>query len=149
MQRWKPIAAATTAAGVLVLGGGVAYAAATGAHPGAPRASGQSAHAGPNGHRHRPLLRRVVHGTVTVRTRKGFRTIEVQRGTVTAASPTRLTVTSPDKVTRTYTMNGGTRVRLNRQTSDREHVAKGQRAFVVTSPQDGTSVAKRVVLRTR
>lgn len=147
MQRWKLITAATTAAGVLVLGGGVAYGAATGASAAAPQASGQHAQARPNGHGHRPLLRRAVHGTVTVRTRKGFRTITVQRGTVTSASATRLTVTSPDKVTRTYTMNGDTRVRLNRQKSDRDHVAKGQRAFVVTSPKDGTSVAKRVVLR--
>lgn len=153
MQRWKLIAAGGTAAGVVVLGGGVAYGAATGPSTPAAQVSQQAASAkatqNPNGHQRRPLLRRAVHGTVTVRTKKGFKTIKEQRGTVTAASATRLTVTSPDKVTQTYTMNGATRVRLNKQKSDRSHVAKGQHAFVVTSPKAGPSVAKRVVLRTK
>lgn len=151
MQRWKLIAAGGTAAGVVVLGGGVAYGAATGtstsATPAGPQAASATATQNANGHQRRPLVRRAVHGTVTVRTRKGFKTIKVQRGTVTSASATRLTVTSPDKVTQTYTMNGDTRVRLNKQKSDRYHVAKGQHAYVITSPRAGTSVAKRVVLR--
>lgn len=153
MQRWKLIAAGGTAAGVVVLGGGVAYGAATGASTSATQASPQAANAkatqNANGHKRRPLLRRTVHGTVTVRTRKGFKTVKVQRGTVTSASATRLTVTSPDKVTQTYTMNADTRVRLNKQQSDRSHVAKGQHAYVITSPQAGTSVAKRVIVRER
>lgn len=157
MQRWKLITAAGTAVGVVVLGGGVAYGAATGsgtsvastaAHASPQPSNGKSAQ-NPNGHPRRPLLRRAVHGTVTVRTPKGYRTIQEQRGTVTSASPTKLTVTSPDKVTRTYTMNADTRVRLNKQKSDRDHVAKGQHAYVITSPKAGTSVAKRVVLRTK
>jgi len=148
MRRWKLIAAGGAAAGAVVLGGGVAYGAATGTAAASPRpTAADQAHPDQAGPRARPLLRRVVHGTVTVRTRKGYKTVNVQRGTVTAASPTRITVTSPDRWTRSYTMNGGTRVRLDRQDSDRDHVAKGQHVRVVTSPKDGTSVAKRVALR--
>lgn len=150
MQKWKLVAAGSTAAGVVVLGGGVAYGAATGT--GSTAASPQTS-ASPqaqqkqNGKKVRPLVRRAVHGTVTVRTKKGFKQVQVQRGTVTAASPTKITVTSPDKWARTYTLNSATRVRLNKQKSDRNHVAKGQHVYVVTSPQSGTSVAKHVVLR--
>lgn len=143
MRRWKVITAGCAAAGVVVLGGGVAYGSATTTASAPAQAKDQ------NGHRLRPPLRRVVHGTVTVRTRKGFKPVSVQRGTVTSASATRLTVTSPDTYTRTYTMNADTRVRLNRQDSDRNHVAKGQHVRVVTSPRDGTSVARRVALRSK
>jgi hypothetical protein len=157
MHRWKIIAAGS-AAGVLMLGGGVAYASTTGtsttgtsttANAAAPNAT-QTAKPGakhPGARRARPLIRRAVHGTFTVRTRKGFKTVAVQRGSVTAVSGDTVTVTSRDKQAHSYTVNGDTRVRLDKKKSDRSHIAKGLRASVTTSPKDGTSVARVIILR--
>ncbi|HEY3684195.1 MAG TPA: hypothetical protein VGL93_14195 [Streptosporangiaceae bacterium] len=152
MHRWKIIAAGT-GAGVLLLGGGVAYASTAGpgtAANAAVPAAAQSAKPGakqPGARRARPLIRRAVHGTFTVRTKKGFRTVEVQRGSVTAVSGGTVTVTSRDKQAHRYTVNGDTRVRLDKKKSDRSHIAKGLRVYVITSPQRGTSVARVIVLR--
>ena len=154
MRMWQLVATGA-AAGVLVLGGGVAYASANTpgtaptATPTATPTSGQATAHARNGTRrgHRPLPRRMVHGTFTVRTPHGYKTVAVQRGLVTAVSGDTVTVTSPDKQARRYTMNADTRVRLDRARSDRDHVAKGLHARVITSPKSGTSVARLIVLR--
>jgi hypothetical protein len=148
MHRWKIIAAGS-GAGVLLLGGGVAYASTTGTST-ATNAAAPTAKPGvkhPGARQTRPLIRRAVHGTFTVRTKKGFRTVAVQRGSVTGVSGSTVTVTSRDKQARRYTVNGDTRVRLDKKKSDRSHIATGLRAYVITSPQDGTSVARVIVLR--
>ena len=154
MRMWK-LAVAGATAGVLVLGGGVAYASANtpgntpGGTPTATPATGQASAHARNGTRrgHRPLPRRMVHGTFTIRIPRGYKTVAVQRGMVTAVSGDTVTVTSPDKQVRRYTMNGDTRVRLDRRRSDRGHVAKGLHARVITSPKSGTSVARLIALR--
>lgn len=147
MHRWK-IAAVGGAAGVVLLGSGVAYAAAPGRTPSpTPTHAKPDAKPGAGKQRtHRPLMRRVVHGTFTVRTKKGFVPVAVQRGQVTGVSGDSVTVTSRDKKAYTYTVNGDTRVRLDRQASDRAHIKKGLRAYVITSPKSGTSVARVIRL---
>lgn len=150
MRMWRLVTAGATA-GVLVLGGGVAYAGvnttATTPSPGATATAGPGSGDHVKQRRHRPLLRRVVHGSFTVRTPHGYKTVDVQRGMVTGVSGNTVTVTSPDKQVHRYTMNGDTRVRLDRQRSDRGHVAKGLHARVITSPKAGTSVARLIALR--
>lgn len=147
-NKWK-IAAVGGAAGIVLLGGGVAYAAAPGQSPSPTPTRSADAKPGdahPGAHKRRPIPRRIVHGTFTVRAKKRFVTVAVQRGKVTAVSGSSVTVTSADKKAQTYTVNGDTRVRLDGKASDRTHIAKGLRAYVITSPKSGTSVARVIRL---
>lgn len=74
-----------------------------------------SAATGTKAGRGRPVLRRmlrgkVVHGEVVVSTKNGDKTIDVQRGAVTAVNTTSLTVKSADGFTLTWSL--GTSVRV-------------------------------------
>ncbi len=116
----------TAVASVLV--GGVAYAAASPtptptstpsassapaaiASPGA-RHAGHARHAG----KRAPLAVRAEHGQFTVATKKGARTVLVQRGTVAAVTPAAgstpgtVTVVSADRFSTTYTVPTSARV---------------------------------------
>jgi hypothetical protein len=46
----------------------------------------------------------VVHGTFTVHNGSGYKTVEVQNGTVQSVSASQITVASPDGYTHTYTV---------------------------------------------
>lgn len=59
----------------------------------------------------RGRLQRLEHGQLTLQAPKGERTVDLQRGTVDAVSPTSITVVSPDGFTQTYTVAAKTRVR--------------------------------------
>lgn len=69
-------------------------------------------------HRRAPLAARASHGQFTVITKKGDRTVLVQRGTVSAVTqpsattPGRVTVVSADRFSATYALPGSTRVRM-------------------------------------
>ena len=116
----------TAVASVLV--GGVAYAAAspTPTPTSTPSASSAPAaipspgarHAGHAGHagKRAPLAVRAEHGQFTVATKKGARTVLVQRGTVGAVTPAAgstpgtVTVVSADRFSTTYTVPTSARV---------------------------------------
>lgn len=90
-------------AGFALLDGGTASATGTPAapttHPGATKAKkvGQF------------LRRHTVESTITVKTKNGYETYNLIRGTVGAISPTSITVTSPDGTSLTATINSSTK----------------------------------------
>jgi hypothetical protein len=105
-------AAAVLGAGLL---SGVSWAAAAGGGStgSAPSSAGaaSSPSAGAAAHRGRPgLLRRLEHGELTIRTRRGDETLDVQQGTADPVSSTSVTVTSRDGFRATYALTSTTRV---------------------------------------
>jgi hypothetical protein len=62
------------------------------------------------GHNVRKYLRRhTVDATITVKTKNGYETLDLARGTVGSISPTSITVDSPDGTTLTATINAQTK----------------------------------------
>jgi preprotein translocase subunit YajC len=94
----------------------------------------------------RPVLRRVAHGQITVRTKAGYRTVLIQRGQITADSGTKVTVKSGDSYTYTYTTDSNTKVRISKQKSAADKLATGDRVVVV-SGTNGTAL--RISARTK
>jgi hypothetical protein len=105
---------------VAVLGaGGTAWAVeSTATHP-APASSVSSPAAGTVGpgrhHRHggkwAGLLGRADHGTLEVRTKSGWETLDFDRGQVTASSPSSITLLRPDGTRVTEAITSATRYR--------------------------------------
>lgn len=117
------------------------------AAPGAP--SAQPSAGDRDGRRGRPLrrfLRRdTLHGEITVQTKNGIRTIVVQRGKVTAASATGLTVQSSDGYTLTWTYGNPLHVVANRTRADKSAVKVGEEVGVA-GLKDGTADDARWVV---
>jgi hypothetical protein len=82
--------------------------------------------------------RRVIglHGETTVRRQGEFVVVRFQRGQVTEASATALTVRSADGATWKWTLDDATRVRRHGEKSEAGKLAKGDWAFVA-GPKDG------------
>lgn len=150
-RRIGPLLAWATAA---VIGLGIAGAASAWASPAAAVPAGTGADTGtmaasqPPSGRHPArgglLAKRlggrlgaVQHGELVVRTRDGFKTVEVQRGTVTAATATSLTVRSADGYTAAYPISATTRVRVNGHQADATSLRKGQTVGVLAEKQAG------------
>ena len=98
--------------GTLVLAGGAyAYAADNPSTPSttAPGASSAAANH-PGRHLRRPL-HRAVHGDLVVRTKTGFENVTVDRGKVTAASASSVTIERPDGVSVTKAVTADTKFR--------------------------------------
>jgi len=108
-------AVAWTAVATLAVGGiaGAAYAAAPSASPSAaPGSSAQKKGEAAGKDRAGAVTRRTVHGEFVVKGKDGkYVTTEVQRGAVTAVSPTSVTVKSADGFSATYKINADTRIR--------------------------------------
>lgn len=129
-------AAIVAGASVLVVGTGVGVASAATSGSGSPTPS-SSASASPSqdhGRQHGRggVLRRVVHGEFTL-AGKQHRVVDVQRGEVRAVMGTSVTVESRDGYTRTYAVNGASRIRKDRKPSSIGQVAKGDRVWVVAA----------------
>ena len=75
-------------------------------------------------------LRHVLHGRLTVRTATGTATVDLQRGTITAASATSLSVRSSDGFTATYAVDASTTVRRDRRPVPATSLAVGDVVFV-------------------
>lgn len=134
------------------IGGGVAFA-TSGSGSSTPAAltaattptSGANAPAnGTTKHKHRGLLDRAEHGSVTVKTKTGTEVIDVQRGTVTAVSPTSITVKSQDGFTATYVVDSTTKVRKTGQQSAIANVANGDEVAIAAVHSGSTDTAKRI-----
>jgi hypothetical protein len=74
----------------------------------------------------RALARNVEHGEVVVNTKDGDKTIDVQRGTITAISSTTVTVKSSDGFTETWTFGSPIHVIEHRTTVQPSNVATGE-----------------------
>ena len=85
---------------------------------------------GPAKHRHHGLLARTEHGQVTVRTKTGTEVVDLQRGQVTAVSPTSITVKSQDGFSATYVVDSTTTVRKTGRPSAIGSVADGDNVVI-------------------
>lgn len=75
---------------------------------------------------------------------KAHRTVDYQRGAVTAVAGGSITVRSADGFTQTYTVGPTTKVRRDRQASTAAAVVAGDRVFVVASKEPSGLQALRV-----
>jgi len=91
----------------------------------------------------RALLQRLEHGQLTLRLRGGTKTVDLQRGTVTAVSPTSISVTSPDGFKDTYAVNGDTKVRTRSGLQSISVVHDKDTVFVVASAGKALRVLDR------
>lgn len=156
VSRRTALAAAWGTAGVLTTGiaGGAAYSAThRGGEPASKPSPSATSQAQRTGGRdgcgaQRRITARALHGEFVIATRRGDRDVAIQRGKITAISPTMLHVTSKDNVDRSYRLDQSTRIWLNRHRVVAGKLARGDQAFVVTSPQQGTHTAGLVVART-
>jgi hypothetical protein len=141
-------------AGVLAVSAGGAALAATGSGS-APTstattvqapARGAKGGAAARGGWRRQLGRRVLHGEVTIQTRKqGRQTVVLARGKVTALSGSSITVTSSDGVATSFAIDGQTRFGFLRQPAPMAALKVGDQALVVGTKSGGANHARRVV----
>jgi hypothetical protein len=109
--------------------------AATGATGGAGAVNGAGRRAG--------MLRGVLHGEVTVKAGDGTKVVDLQRGKLTAASATAITVASTDGFTATYAVTSTTAVHEARQTVAASTLAVGDEVFVRATGGTATVVRTR------
>lgn len=127
-------------AGLLAAGGGVAYAASGTPTTPPPAQAKQQAHHG----KHRSMLGRIEHGELTVRAGKQDKLIDIQRGQVTAVSPTSVTVRSRDGFSGTYTVNAKTKVHKDKAKSTIGAVKTGDRVGVRATKSGSTDTATAI-----
>jgi len=96
--------------------------------PGTGQASGPRRGMGRRG-----MLARLEHGQLTLQTKKGDRTVDLQRGVVSSVSPTSISVTSPDKFAGTYSVDSATKVRTRSGLVSIGSVHKGDHVLVVAT----------------
>ncbi|GAA3842435.1 hypothetical protein GCM10022226_76400 [Sphaerisporangium flaviroseum] len=90
-----------------------------------------------------------VHGDATLRRGTEFVAYTWQRGDVTAASGTSLTVRSADGVSWTWSVTGNTKIRKNGAKSTPSALATGDKVFVLGQPDGDARSAQGVVVPKR
>jgi len=90
------------------------------------------------------LVARATWAEATLRTKKGFLTVEIQRGIVTGVSATSLTVTGAAGRVETYVLTSKTKVRRQGKASSIKDIAVNDRVLVLAIEENGTFVALRV-----
>src|SRR2546430_1475274 len=114
--------------------------------------SGTAAGSGAKPHKHRPaairraLARNVEHGEVVVQTKKGDKTVDVQRGTVTAITDTSVTVKSADGFTQTWAFGTPLHVIEHRNTVQPSAVKVGAQIGLAGAKNGSTVTANLIVL---
>jgi hypothetical protein len=78
----------------------------------------------------RGMMRDVLHGSLTLKTDTGTKVVDIQRGEITAASATSVTVASTDGFTATYAIGEDTVVRRDRDTVGGGDLVVGDTAMV-------------------
>jgi hypothetical protein len=140
VRRVAGVAAAGVVASVAAVG--LAWSASAADSPTGGGSGGASTPA--SGAHHRAgLLRGLEHGQVTVRRGQRDVVLDLQRGTVTAVTPTSISVRSLDGVTSTATVDGSTKVRKDGKPAAIGDVHVGDRAQVVSTQGKGLRVADR------
>lgn len=158
----KIVLSGVTAA--VVLGAGTAALATTGASAtsGTPTPSSTSSthattgKAAKAGKHKRSPLGRAVHAKITVKTKKGYVTRDLIRGTVTAVSSTSITVRAGDRTTETYVVGKDTKVLARAATkgakptaSSISKVSKGQHVLVGGTGTSTLTATRIVELATK
>ncbi|HKE65019.1 MAG TPA: hypothetical protein VKB59_10280 [Micromonosporaceae bacterium] len=92
------------------------------------------------------LGKHLEHGSVTVQTKNGDVTIDVQRGVITAINSTTMTVKSADGFTLTWTFGPNMRVIENRGTIQPSAVHVGETVGVAGEKNGSTEDARLVVI---
>ena len=141
---------ATVALGAVALGGligvGVSYADNPTTSPSAP--SGSAAKAGhgakAGAHARRALMKRALHGEVTVGGKKGTRVLDFQRGSVQSVSSNGITVKSTDGFSATYVVNAETKVRKDGAAAKIGDIKNGDTVRVVALKTGSTDTARVV-----
>jgi hypothetical protein len=139
--------AAVAGAAVLAAGGAATVAVADSGTAGTPATAttASAAAASPAAHPARDRrIARAIHGEFVVRTANGYRTLDVQRGTVTAVSGSSLTVRSDDGFIGSYSVNGDTVVHHGREKVAISTVKVGDKVRVVAGVDGETRTARRV-----
>jgi hypothetical protein len=145
----KKVAAIGVAAAALAGGGAAAWAQSTGGPGGpapttttAPAKSGAPAAAPGIGlARLRAVARRADHGDLEVKTKDGtWVTITFDRGTVSAASPTSVTIDRPDGHQATLAINSSTKVHGIASVAD---LKTGKAAIVVSRSGTATQILQK------
>jgi hypothetical protein len=140
-SRWARIGAWTTA-GVLGAGlaSGVTWAAASGgaSHQSTQSAGShaQTAHPAAGKAGRRRLLRRLEHGSLTLRRKSATVTVDLQKGIVSDVSPTSVTVTSRDGFKTTYDVTSASKVRAKGKKSSINAVKDGNGVLVIAAGGD-------------
>jgi hypothetical protein len=140
-RRAAAVAATAAVAGAAVVGLAWSASAADSATGGG---SGAAATPAAGAHPRAGLLRRLEHGQLTVRRGQRDVVLDVQRGTVTAVTPTSISVRSLDGVTATVAVDGSTKVRKDGKQAAIGDVHTGDRAQVVSTQGKALRVADRV-----
>jgi hypothetical protein len=94
----------------------------------------------------RTLARNVQHGEVVVKTKNGDKTIDVQRGTVTAINSSTVTVKSSDGFTQTWTFGSPIHVIEHRASVQPGNVAAGATVGIAGTKSGGTLTAALLVI---
>jgi hypothetical protein len=91
------------------------------------------------------LGKRVLHGEVVLQTKKGFVTEVIARGTATAVSGDSISVTSPDGVTTTFTLDQKTKARSAGQKIAVSAVHRGDKVGVLgVKTGNGAALARMI-----
>jgi hypothetical protein len=94
----------------------------------------------------RALAKNVEHGEVVVKTKDGDKTIDVQRGTVTAISSTSITVRSSDGFSETWTFGSPIHVIEHRTTVQPSNVTAGATVGVAGTKSGSNLTASLLVI---
>ncbi len=144
-EEYTPEATALTAVGFTAEDLG---AAAVPAEDPAPSASAGTKPRKPRpGHLRRELTRHVEHGELVVQTKDGDKTVDVQRGTVTAVSGTSVTVKSADGFTQTWAFGDPLRVFQHKAKADASAVKTGMEVGIAGVKNGSTVTANLIVIR--
>jgi hypothetical protein len=94
----------------------------------------------------RALGRDVEHGEVVVQTKDGDKTVDVQRGAVTAINDTTVTVKSADGYTLTWKIGSSIRVIEHRTTVQPKDVTTGAQVGIAGTKDGSTVTATLIVI---
>ena len=134
--------------GTLAVGAAaIAWADSPSPSPSPSSSAGAKANAKDRALRPRALERRALHGEFVVPARgQSTQTLDTQRGDITAVDTAAKTVTvkSRDGFSRTYVVNGDTRIRSKGQQESFGDLKVGERAMVVAEKSGNSYVARAI-----
>jgi len=146
-KRTKTILATSSLALVLAgTGAGVATAQTTTPTPAAPGTATPAAPTHPATHpgHHKGQLGRAEHGEFTAHTKTGDKTLDTQRGVVTAVNTGSVTVKSTDGFTATYTLTPTTKVHKGTQTATTTQITTNDRVRILATKTGTTATATHI-----
>ena len=134
---------------IAAVGVGVSYADNPSTSPAPPSASPSTSSPGTHAdkagaHAKRALLKRALHGELTVGGKEKTRVIDFQRGTVQKVAGTAITLKSTDGFTATYVVTTETKVRKAGEPAKIGDIKAGDKVRVVALKQGDTSTARLV-----